>query len=81
MAITSSDIVLTATHVATQQLNVTESARVTLNNQRTNSNTNTNTNTPPFPALEIAGRDTRQASVVQISDAAKIAQSQDSQGE
>jgi hypothetical protein len=58
---------------------VTESARVTLNNQRTNSNTNTNTNTPPFPALEIAGRDTRQASVVQISDAAKIAQSQDSQ--
>ncbi|MBX9869617.1 MAG: hypothetical protein K2X63_07460 [Burkholderiaceae bacterium] len=72
MAIESSDIVLAATHVATQQLNVTESVRATLNNR-------TNNNRPIFPALEIGGRDARQASVVQISDAAKIAQSQDSQ--
>jgi hypothetical protein len=72
MAIESSDIVLSATHVATQQLNVTESVRATLNNR-------TNNNRPIFPALEIGGRDARQASVVQISDAAKIAHSQDSQ--
>lgn len=72
MAIESSDIVLAATHVASQQLNVTESVRATLNNR-------SNTNRPIFPALAVGRFDTQRASIVQISDAAKIAQKQDSQ--
>lgn len=68
MAIASSDIVLSASHAATQQLNVTENVRV---DRR-----------PTFavlPEILRAGQDASDASVVQISDAAKLAQSQDSQ--
>lgn len=68
MAIASSDIVLSASHAATQQLNVTENVRV---DRR-----------PTFavlPEILRAGQEASDASVVQISDAAKLAQSQDSQ--
>lgn len=68
MAIASSDIVLSASHAATQQLNVTENVRI---DRR-----------PAFavlPEILRAGQNASDASVVQISDAAKLAQSQDSQ--